>query len=153
MGTRATELLSLKRQRDVRPRPRSIDDEPLRPRVSESPCPPCVCYKTLRRGKKKRVPSFRQMSGYRKPCLYLALRVRPCVPPDALRVRVYLELIDLLLGCCVCVCVCYYATKRATRLGLLLGPLRPPPYSGSSASIWGWAVACSRLQSLCVCAL
>ena len=25
----------------------------LRPRVSESPCPPCVCYKTLRRGKKK----------------------------------------------------------------------------------------------------
>ena len=32
----------------------------------------------------------------------------------------------------VCVCV-YYATKRAIRLGLLR-PLRPPSYSGSSAS-------------------
>ena len=40
-------------------------------------------------------------------------------------------------------CVCEFATIRATQTGLLR-PFRPPPYSGSSASIRGWVRASRR---------
>ena len=45
------------------------------------------------------------------------------------------------------VCVCSFATNRATQTDLQR-PFRPPPYSGSSASIRGWVRASRRGVSI-----